>query len=162
MNRSGFKNFKTPPTMNDDKIVVYESFTEPIKAHIVKGLLNSYGIECFLSDELMVTLNGNFSPAIGGVKLQVFEKDIDRINVLLKSENSDPEPEQSIENEDSKIVCPKCHSFNVSYGTSVKKKFGLWIALLFSFIIMIPFRSYPFTTRKAYHCFDCNSEFNKT
>lgn len=147
--------------MNDDKIVVYESFPDPIKANIVKGLLNSYGVECFLSDELMVTLNGNFGPALGGVKLNVFEKDWDRINVLLKSENSIPETDQSIENEDTKIVCPNCHSSNVSYGISVKKKFGLWIALLFSFITTSAFRCYPFNTRKAYHCFDCNSEFNK-
>ena len=147
--------------MDDDKIVVYETFPEPIQANIVKGLLNSYGIECFLSDELMVTLNVMYGPAIGGVKLHVFEKDVDRINAILKSENSEPEPDQSIENEVSKTICPHCHSSNVSYGTSMKKKFGLWIALLFSFIIMIPFRCYPFTTRKAYHCFDCNHEFNK-
>ena len=148
--------------MNDDKIVVYESFSEPIKANIVKGLLNSYGIECFLSDELMVTLNGNFGPAIGGVKLQVFEKDVDRIHVLLKSENSEPEPVQSIENEDSKIVCPKCHSSNVSYGGSVKRKFGLWFAFLFSIVALFAIITYPFTQRKVYHCFDCQHEFNKT
>jgi hypothetical protein len=147
--------------MNDDKIVVYESFPDPIKANIVKGLLNSYGIECFLSDELMVTLNVMYGPAIGGVKLNVFEKDMDRIQAILKSENSEPEPDQSIENGDSNVVCPNCHSSNLSYGTSAKKKFGLWIALIFSFIFTFPLRCYPFTKRKAYHCFDCNGEFNK-
>jgi len=147
--------------MIDDKIVVFESFPDPINAHIVKGLLNSYGIECFLSDELMVTLNVMYGPAIGGVKLHVFEKDVDRIQAILKSENSEIELNQSIENEDSKFVCPKCYSSNVSYSTSGMKKFGLWIALIFSFLIMLPFRCYPFTTRKAYHCFECNHEFNK-
>ena len=147
--------------MNEDKIVVYETFIDPINAHIVKGLLESYGIECYLSDELMVTLNGYFSPAIGGVKLHVFEKDIDRIYTLLKSENNETLQNQSIEIEMSKIICPNCHSSNVSYGTSAKKKFGLWIALLFSFLTMIAFRCYPFTKRKAYHCFDCNHEFKK-
>ena len=147
--------------MNDDKIVVYETFSEPIKANIVKGLLNSYGIECFLSDELMVTLTVMYGPAIGGVKLHVFEKDIDRIHSILKSENSEPETSQSIENEYAKIVCPKCHSSNVSYGGSVKKKFGLRIALLFSFINMLAMMAYPISQRKVYHCFDCKHEFNK-
>lgn len=148
--------------MNDNKIVVYESFPEPISAHIVKGLLNSYGIECFLSDELIVTLNVVFGPAIGGVKLNIFEKDLVRIEAILKSENNAPESDQSNEYEDSKIDCPKCHSCNVSYGTSTIKKIGLWIALLFSFIFMVPFRCYPFTTRKAYHCFGCNHEFDRS
>ena len=148
--------------MTDDKIVVYESFPEPIKAHIVKGLLKSYGIECFLSDELMVTLYVMYGQAIGGVKLHVFEKDVDRINMLLKSENSEPETYQSIENECSKVVCPNCHSSNVSYGSSVNKKFSKWKVLFFSIICLFAFSSYPFTARKAYHCFDCDHEFKKT
>jgi len=152
---------KPPLEMNEDKIVVYETFTEPINAHIVKGLLNSYGIECFLSDELMVTLNVMYGPAIGWIKLHVFEKDVDRIQAILKSQNKEPEPDQSIENEVSPIVCPKCNSSNVSYGGSVKKKFALWNALLFSIITMFAFITYPITLRKVYHCFDCNHEFKK-
>ena len=58
--------------MMEDKIVVYQSFIDPIKAHIVKGLLVSCGIECFLSDVHMVTVNLMYSQAIGGVKLNVF------------------------------------------------------------------------------------------
>jgi len=145
--------------MNEDKIVVYETFLDPINAHIVKGLLNSYGIECFLTDELMVTLHVAYNAAIGGVKLHVFEKDVDRIQDILKSENSAPEPGQSVEGNDSEISCPNCHSTNVSYGGSLKKRFGLLNALLFGLISIFAFIAYPFTGRMCYHCFECDHEF---
>lgn len=141
--------------MNEDKIVVYETFIDPIKANIVKGLLESYDIECFLADENMVTLNAMYSQAIGGVKLNVFEKDIDRINALLKAENSNSES-ISDEKEEVGMICPNCNSHNVGYGGSVKKKFSVWTALFFSLLSM-----YPFYQKKAFHCFDCDHEFKK-
>jgi len=147
--------------MNDDKIVVYETFTDPINAHIVKGLLDSYGIECFLSDEIMVTLNAMYSSAVGGVKLNAFEKDIYRISAILKSENIDQESPPEIVKDESKIKCPKCNSANVSFGGSVKQKFGLSTALIFSMIISFLMMAYPFRMRKVHHCFDCGHEFKK-
>ena len=142
--------------MKDDKIVVYESFTDPINANIIKGLLNSYGIECFLSDENMVTLNLMFSQAVGGVKLNVFEKDIHQIKAILQSQNIQNEPYIDTKKEEDKIYCPECNSGNVGYGGSINSKFGYW-HLFISLLLMI----YPFSMRKAYHCFDCDHEFKK-
>ncbi len=146
--------------MNTDKIIVFRTFVDPIKANIVKGLLDSYGIECFLSDENIVTLNAMYSNAIGGVKLNVFEKDLDRIVSILASENivqvSEPESEEK-----DKIFCPNCHSSNVVFGDSVNKKFGMSTAVIFSFIISFLFAIYPFFARKRFHCFDCGHEFMK-
>ena len=96
--------------MSPDIIVVYQSYMDPIYANIVKGLLDSYGIECFLTDENMSTLYSQYSPAIGGVKLNVFEKDIDRINTLLKAENMQPGTNHSSEKEEIGMICPNCHS----------------------------------------------------
>jgi hypothetical protein len=147
--------------MNNDKIVVYETFTDPNHAHIVKGLLEQYGIDCFLSDEHMVSLNAMYSAAVGGVKLHVFEKDIDRVSALLQSENAIPETNSGQEPEASKITCPQCHSGNVAYGGSVTKKFGLSTALIFSVITSFVLMVYPFKMRKVYHCFGCGHEFKK-
>ena len=147
--------------MNDDKIVVYETYTDPINAHIVKGLLDSYGIKCFLSDENMVTLNAMYSSAVGGVKLNAFEKDIYRISAILKSENMNAEVEQESVKDESKIKCPKCNSANVAFGGSIKQKFGLSTALIFSMIISFLLMVYPFKMRKVHHCFDCGHEFKK-
>jgi len=142
--------------MDTDKIVVYQAFIDPINANIVKGLLDSYGIECFLSDENMVTLNAMYSAAVGGVKLHVFVKDIDRITAILQSQNILDKTEIAAEKDDSMILCPVCHSDNVSYGGSINRKFNSW-HVFYSFILTM----YPISMRKAYHCFDCDYEFKK-
>lgn len=149
-------------TMTDDKIVVYQSYIDPLKANIVKGLLDSYGIECFLTDENMSTLYSQYSPAIGGVKLNVFEKDIDSINSLISAENINSETGFSDEEEVIGPICPKCNSANVGYSGSVKRKFGLWSAVIFSLISIFAMISYPFYQRKTFHCFDCEHEFKRT
>ena len=147
--------------MDEDKIVVYKTFTDPNNAHIVKGLLDSYGIECFLSDENIVTLNAMYSLAVGGVKLNVFEKDLDRISEILESENGAADEAMENENEEAKIICPHCHSSNVSFGGSVKKKFGFSTVVIFSVITSFLLMVYPFRMRKVYHCFGCGHEFKK-
>ncbi|HET6556165.1 MAG TPA: DUF2007 domain-containing protein [Prolixibacteraceae bacterium] len=140
--------------MSEEKIVVYQTFSDPINANIVKGLLDSHGIQCFLSDENIVTLNAFYSQAVGGVKLNVFEKDVQRINSILLSDVL--ETETIVDDNTAKgFICPHCHSTNVAYGGSVKQKFSLW-NMLFVF-----FSLYPLVMRKAYHCFDCDHEFKK-
>jgi hypothetical protein len=142
--------------MTDDKIVVYQSYLDPIKANIVKGLLDSYGIECFLTDENMVTLNLMYSQAVGGVKLNIFERDIQQIDAILQSQNIQDESETTSPKAGDKVFCPVCHSGNVSYGGSINRKFNYW-HVFYSFILML----YPISMRKAYHCFDCDHEFKK-
>ena len=142
--------------MVEDKIVVYQSFVDPIKAHIIKGLLVSCGIECFLTDVNMLTVNLMYSQAIGGVKLNVFQRDIEQINSLLKAEQIEPITDPTANEDEAGIHCPKCNSVNVSYGGSVNRKFGyrhLFIPIILGL--------YPCTMRKAYHCFDCHHEFKK-
>lgn len=141
--------------MSEDNIVVYQTFSDPIHANIVKGLLDAHGIQCFLSDENIVSVNALYAQAVGGVKLNVFEKDIRLIDSILTS--MVPEPDiDTAEKKEKGIVCPNCHSTNVAYGGSVKRKFGLW-NIIISIFLMI----YPFYMRKTYHCFDCDHEFKK-
>lgn len=142
--------------METDKIVVYETFIDPINAHIVKELLDSYGIECFLSDENMVTLNLMYSQAVGGVKLNAFEKDIDQITSILQSEIIQEESEIDSPKASDNFFCTECNSANVSYGGSVSRKFSCW-HLFIPILLMI----YPITMRKVYHCFNCGHEFKK-
>ncbi len=146
--------------MKDENIIVFETYTDPIKANIIKGLLESYGIECFLADENMSGLYAPFTPAIGGVKLNVFEKDIAQIEAILSSENSGTD-NLGTQNDEDQISCPNCHSVNVAAGDSTKKKFGLWILYILSWIFVFPFFSQPMNKRTAFHCFECGNNFNK-
>ncbi len=65
-----------------DKIIVFETYYNPIEANIVKARLMDSGVQCFLSDE---NIGGQFgyNQAIGGVKLHLFEKDIATARAVL-------------------------------------------------------------------------------
>lgn len=59
------------------------SFTLPQDAYLVKGRLESEGIDITLKDELTTQVYNFYSNAIGGVKLLVQEKDYDRAYKIL-------------------------------------------------------------------------------
>lgn len=73
--------------MKDNKVVVYKTYMRPFEAYIVKGLLEANGIECFLTNEIFASRNPVYSSSVEGMKLNVFEKDISRIDELINSEN---------------------------------------------------------------------------
>jgi len=56
----------------------------PQQLWIIKGKLESEGIECFVKDELTVQSYNLYSNAVGGVKLQVLQQDAERAVELLK------------------------------------------------------------------------------
>jgi hypothetical protein len=60
------------------------SFTYPYELAILRSRLESENIECFVKDELTVQVNPFYSNAIGGIKLQVRESDLQRAIVILK------------------------------------------------------------------------------
>jgi hypothetical protein len=62
------------------------SLPYPQQIYIIKGRLESEGIECRIKDELTVQTNPVYSIAVGGVKLQVKEKDITEATKILVSE----------------------------------------------------------------------------
>jgi len=66
------------------KIVTVFTFNFAYEAYIVRGRLESEGIECFLQDEYYLQLNPFATSAIGGVKLQIWEKDLNRTIEILK------------------------------------------------------------------------------
>ncbi len=139
----------------DDKIIVYSTFYNPIEANIIKAKLEDAGIPCFLTDENVATIQPLFNQAIGGVKLNVFEKDVEQINVLLADDLALEVPEiETVQDEDI-VVCENCGSTNVSYGVATKNKHSWWVAVL-SILLMV----YPFKVNKCYHCYKCGHEFN--
>ncbi len=139
-----------------DKIIVYSTFYNPIEANIIKAKLEDAGIRCFLTDENVATIQPLFNQAIGGVKLNVFEKDVEQINVLLADDVALEVPEIEVEQDGAKAVaCENCGSTNVSYGLATKNKHSWWVVVL-SILMTI----YPFKANKCYHCYKCGHEFN--
>ena len=134
-----------------DKIIVFETFYNPIEANIVKSRLLDSGIQCFLSDEHTITVNPLYNQALGGVKLHIFERDTAVVKSILEEQYIDI-PIEDIEN--SIAICSKCGSNNVGYVQPVKRRFNVF-TIVVSFLLMV----YPFYSKKVYHCFNCGHEF---
>ena len=67
-----------------DNFVTIKTFTYSHEISIVRGRLEAEDIECAVQDELMAQINPFYSNAIGGVKLQVRESDLERAIEILE------------------------------------------------------------------------------
>jgi type III secretory pathway lipoprotein EscJ len=79
-----------------EDLVTVITFTFPNEMAIIKGRLESEGIECFVRDELTTQVISMYSIALGGIKLQVKESDVERAVAILKEggylKNEDAKP----------------------------------------------------------------------
>lgn len=146
-----------------DKIIVFETYYNPIEANIVKARLIDSGVQCFLSDENTITINPLYTQALGGVKLHLFERDVEVAKAILQDEKVQIDLDGDIDYGASidvdtftapKHVCPVCNSTNVGYVQATKRRFGI-LTMIVSLLLMV----YPFSAKKTHHCFDCKYEF---
>ncbi len=131
------------------------TFTYPHECYIIQGALEAEGIETFLRDELSVLVDNALSPALGGVKLQVKQEQLNdalellQANGYLPGTNATSEATQETANIDahahSKNQCPFCGSENIG----VKKIPSLWG--LVPLLLYIPLPIF----RKNRYCYDC-------
>jgi hypothetical protein len=143
----------------NDRTIVYSTYYNPIEANIIKARLEDSGFSCFLADENVSTIQPLYNQAIGGVKLIVFERDVEAINTLLAEDNSlalDASDDLVLDEEsvEEQIVCEKCGSKNVGYGMATDKKYSIWATLLAFLTFTTPIKA-----NKCHHCYDCGHEF---
>jgi hypothetical protein len=67
-----------------EQLITIYAFSYPHEAAIIQGRLESEGIETFLKDELTVQTYHFYSNAVGGIKLQVWENDVEQAIAILK------------------------------------------------------------------------------
>ena len=82
----------------DNKFITVLTVTYPHELAIIRGRLESEGIECFAQDELTIQVNPFYSNAIGGIKLQVRESDFQKAVEILEEEGyimKEPQPPAS-------------------------------------------------------------------
>ncbi|MNQ92196.1 hypothetical protein D3C85_1076130 [compost metagenome] len=109
----------------------------------------------------MATLNPLYNQAIGGVKLIVFENDVEAINDLLVDDQTtlfepDDETFADSDEEENEIACMQCGSKNVGYGMATDKKYSVWATILAFLTLTTPIKA-----NKCYHCYDCGYEFKE-
>jgi hypothetical protein len=119
----------------DDKIVTLETYYDPMLAEIIRGKLESNDIPCFIADDGMIGINPLFNQTLGGIKIKVFQSDLEKCKAIIAQNDSltieeIPKPSSM---EDT-IVCPFCGSTNVRFGQATVNKFGL-LTLIVSFFL---------------------------
>jgi len=130
------------PKSTAEKWVTIATFNFSHEAHLARTRLESQGIPTNIADEQIVSLNWLYAPAIGGIKLNVLESDMQRAKEIF-AEGSNIDPPKALQ-------CPKCHSMDIEYQGFWRKVFFLsWIF----FIAPIPF------LKKKWKCQGCNFEW---
>lgn len=141
----------------NDKTIVYATYYSPIEANIIKSRLEDSEFACFLADENISTISPLYNQAVGGIKLIVFERDVEAINDLLTQDSSiqnEPEINEYTPEETIGVTCEKCNSINVGYGLATKPKPRSWLKIV-SFLLFYM----PVMADKCYHCYNCGYEF---
>ena len=72
----------------DVKLIAVRRFSDLPEALVAKGVLDSAGVKCFLSDENTVRMDWLWSNALGGVRLWVREDELPEAATLLSPEYS--------------------------------------------------------------------------
>jgi hypothetical protein len=140
----------------EEKIVTFETYYDVMLAHIIRTKLEDNGISCFIEDEYMSTLNPIYNQALGGVKLKVFERDLEKCREIVAAEGDlhDQDHVEIDEETQHAVICPFCGSTNVRYGAATERK-AHWFTFIISFFLSV----FPFYARKAWHCFNCQQDF---
>lgn len=74
--------------MDKEKTIVFMDFNSIGQASIVKGVLESNNIPCFLSNENSAVLSNILSDSVSGVRLHIFEKDLEKAEEVMSLVNS--------------------------------------------------------------------------
>ena len=70
-----------------EKIIIYQAFDTVMQANLAKTKLDAYGIPCFLTEENFTSLYPFRNDIFPGVRLHIFEKDVDRAKEILTEEH---------------------------------------------------------------------------
>jgi hypothetical protein len=124
------RNTNSTPIDNSETLVTVDTFYNSIEADLMKSRLEAEGINVFLLGEYHVQLLWLHSNAIGGIKVQVKERDAERARSLIRLLK---ESQLEIECKEEKIHCPNCGS------ADIRQKRKAWkLAFLTFFLCQIP------------------------
>ena len=127
------------------------SFREPFKAHLASGRLKAEGIQAVVLDEHLVRLDWVLSQAIGGVKIQVPEANLEEARKVLEADCTQEllaiEGDQADAPPDA--LCPRCGS-----GLISSHPYSPW-SIVPSIFFLLPL----FFRWKKWVCGDCGNSW---
>jgi tetratricopeptide (TPR) repeat protein len=128
-------------------LVTIATFSQPLEAHVMRTKLEAEGIWSFVADEGIVTMNWLYTNVVGGVKLQVRKRDVERARDILGLDAEDTEFDDAEE-----LRCPNCNASDVRYEKyATRGVFASWLLLQFPL---------PFLKRK-WKCGECGYEWKE-
>jgi len=139
-----------PDARSSPSLVTLQHFRDIPEALLAKGKLESAGIDCILADGNLVRMDWLLSNAIGGIRLQVRQKDMEFARALL-DEPIPPEFQDEYLGETFlQPRCPRCYSLDIGFEKLNRFwTYGLWLLL-----------SVPIPIRKAnWKCYTCGVEW---
>jgi hypothetical protein len=105
-------------------VVTLQHFRDIPEALLAKGKLESAGIPCLLADGNLVRMDWLLSNAIGGIRLQVHQEDLESARGVLE----EPIPEEFYEEEVGESFtqprCPRCYSLDIGFRFSSTRTTG--------------------------------------
>ncbi len=141
------------------QLITILTCTYPHEAHLARGVLEAGGIAVALQDELTVQVHGFYSNAIGGIKVQVPENDVEAALEILKegafitAENAHDKvtiTKVPFQKGMDKHVCPFCKSSNIA---KIREPNFLVLFLYFFLGLLFPI------FKAGYQCFDCEKQW---
>lgn len=138
---------------DNDQIVTFEAYYDPMYAEIIRTKLEANGITCYIADSHMIWIKPYLNQALGGVKIKMFESDVERSKQLI-SQTLSLESDEEAPSGNELITCRYCGSANIRYGNATQNRYP-WHAI----VIALLFVNYPFYANKARHCFNCGKDF---
>jgi hypothetical protein len=121
------------------ELVTVESFTDPVEAHITRGLLESEGIPAMLGSEHHVWSSWHFSQALGGVRLQVPAEYAYRAReVLARQRRGEYQEALEQQQEIEPTRCARCGSTDLRFTRSFASVLLLFLTLGISGLIFPP------------------------
>ena len=132
-------------------LVTVRTFTSPWDAYIVKGRLESEGITVFIANEHHIWVNWPLSNALGGVKLQVPNNQVEQAEQVIDLHMDGVYTETLEENNDEQNVCPNCGSNEFTSRLPLAKL--LLVLLTLGIAIIFPIRA------NKHKCLNCQQRW---
>ena len=120
------------------------TFSKPEEAHLFRTRLEAAGIPAFVQDEHLIQMDWLYSNAIGGVRVQIADEDIEAARDFLSADTPQPCPEAV------DVVCPVCGSHHTA-PDELPRRIAFLSLLLFYFPLLF--------ARRRWRCSSCNHVF---
>jgi len=120
------------------------TFSKPEEAHLFRTRLEAAGIPAFVLDENLVQLDWLYSNAIGGVRVQIADEDLEAAREFLAADSPQPAPDAV------DVICPKCGSHDTA-PDELPRRISFLSLLIFHFPLLF--------ARRRWRCASCQHVF---